>query len=259
MTLKNSFSERPNYLQKVYTIMKKFEMYLPLSEREINKLNELDRIKEVHLSNLVEGNSYTYEETYTLITKGVVSAKRSLNEAIEIDNLNKATLYCNSYDGELTEEFIKTCHGIITAGTLDDFRDEGNYRKVRNWVGDINTCPVNAINKEMSLLIEWYNDNKKNLDPILLAVRFKYRLVCIHPFINGNGRTSRLIMNWVLNKHGICICTIPIDLVNEYFESLNEANKIKGKFKCPSLEEFVCKCLVRKYEEYIFKLEDNFE
>jgi len=256
-------SNKPNYLSRVYTIKKKYEMYLPLDKFEMNRIKDLDRIKEVHLSNLIEGNTYTYDETCVLLEKGIPSVNRTLKESLEISNLNKAILFSESYNGDLTEDFIKDCHGILTAGCLNDYKDEGNYRKVRNWVGDINTCPPNAINKEMKLLINWYNDNVDKLDPILLAIRFKYRLVCIHPFIDGNGRVSRVVMNWMFRHNGICPCNIYKDLVPLYYTSLSESNKetgeYNGKFTCKALEEFICTCLVRKYEEYIRMLENDFE
>lgn len=253
---------RPDYVRRVYTAKRRYYEYLPLKEDEILNLSELDRIKEVHLSNLIEGNTYTYEETKVLIEKDIPSALRAFKEAMEIKNLNNAVTYCNEYPGELTEDFIKLCHGFITQGTLRDYRDVGNYRTVRNFVGDINTSAPNAINKNMGLLIEWYNDNKDTLDPIVLAVRFKYRFVCIHPFIDGNGRVSRLIMNWILKKNGICQCDITKDLVNEYYESLRQSNKeggeLNGIYSCVALEKFICKCLVLKYNQYISMLEDNF-
>lgn len=255
-------NKRPDYLNRVYTMKKCYDGYLPLKCEEASKIRELDRIKEVHLSNLVEGNTYTYDETYVLLEKGIPSVNRTLKESLEISNLNKAILFSESYNGELTEDFIKDCHGVLTAGCLNDYKDEGNYRKVRNWVGDINTCPPNAINKEMGLLIEWYNQNLGVIDPVLLAIRFKYRFVCIHPFIDGNGRVSRIIMNWILNRNGLCRCNIPRDLVNDYYKSLSESNKengeFNGKFSCKALEEFICECLVRKYKDYIDMLEDNF-
>lgn len=255
-------SDKPEYLSKVYTIKKKYEMYLPLDIKEYERIKELDRIKEVHLSNLVEGNTYTYDETCVLLEKGIPSSNRTLKESLEISNLNKAILFTESYQGSLTEDFIKECHGILTAGCLNDYKDEGNYRKVRNWVGDINTCPSNAINKEMKLLIKYYNDNVNSIDPVLLAIRFKYRLVCIHPFIDVNGRLSRLIMNWILRRNDICSCNIYKDCISSYYASLSKSNKetgeYNGKFNCKALEEFVCECLVREYEGYINMLEDNY-
>lgn len=254
---------KPDYIRRVYTIKKQYESYLPLSDKEIKNIEELDRIKEVHLSNKVEGNTYTYDETYVLLEKNIPSSSRTLKEAFEIDNLNKAIRYCNDYKGDLTECFIKTCHRLVSQNCLDDYKDVGEYRTVRNWVGDINTCPPNGITKAMNELLEWYERNKNSLDPIQLAVRFKYRFVCIHPFIDGNGRVSRLLLNWILKRNGICQCSIYSDLINDYYKSLSESNKEKGsdngKFTCSALEKFVCKCLVRKYEEYIKMLENDFE
>lgn len=256
-------NKRPDYLNRVYTMKKCYDGYLPLKCEEASKIRELDRIKEVHLSNLVEGNTYTYDETYVLLEKGIPSVNRTLKESLEISNLNKAIEFSENYEGELTELFIKECHGIMSAGCLNDYKDEGNYRKVRNWVGDINTCYPNSINKEMKLLIAWYTDNVDKLDLILLAIRFKYRLVCIHPFIDGNGRVSRVVMNWMFRHNSICPFNIYKDLVPLYYTCLSESNKetgeYNGKFTCKALEEFICRCLVRKYEEYIRMLENDFE
>lgn len=251
--------ELPAYVKRVYTKKKIYDQYLPLSDYEMEELNKLDRYKEVFTSNYIEGNSYTEFETRALLDTGVTPNGKSLRDSLEINNLNRAIMFCDSYKGELTEELIKNVHSIITSGTLDNPLEEGEYKARQNYVGDIITCPVNAVNKEMSHLVNWYNENLDKLDVILLATRFKYRFLIIHPFIDGNGRTSRTLFNFILKRGGICPLIIEPNQVPDYYKSLKESNLVSdnrsNKFKCEPLEEFLCDKLVEFYDKRINLLE----
>lgn len=249
----------PDYVKRVYTKKKIYDQYLPLSDSEIEQLNKIDRYKEVFTSNHIEGNSYTEFETRALLDTGVTPNNKPIRDSIEVYNLNRAIIFCDSYKGELTEEFIKKVHAVVTNGTLDDPLDEGEYKSRPNYVGDIHTCPVNAVSKEMKFLVDWYNENLGKLDTILLATRFKYRFLIIHPFINGNGRTSRILFNFILKRGGICPLIIEPNLVPNYYKALKESNLVSDnrnkKFKCEPLEEFLCNSLVDFYDRRIKLLE----
>lgn len=255
----SSKSVLPSYVRRVYGKKEIHDQYLPLSDSELKQLNKLDRYKEVYTSNYIEGNSYTEFETRALLDTGVTPSNKPIRDSIEIHNLNRAILFCDSYSGELTEEFIKKVHAVVTNGTLDDPIDEGEYKRRPNYVGDIHTCPVNAVHKEMKYLVDWYNDNLGKLDTILLAIRFKYRFLVIHPFINGNGRTSRTLFNFILKRGEICPLIIEPNLVPSYYKALKESNlvsdNVNKKFKCEPLEEFLCNELVSFYEKRIDLLE----
>lgn len=250
---------RPDYLSKVYTIKKIYEQYLPLNIEELKNIQKLERYSEVYNSNSIEGNSYNEFETASLLDTGFPIPSKSLKDGIEILNLNKAILFCDFYKGEFDIKFIKTIHRIITAGTLDNPLNEGEFKKVRNWVGDINTTPPNAVNKEMNKLMEWYYSSEEGIDPVLLAIRFKYRFLTIHPFADGNGRTSRVLLNYILKKHDISSVKLDSTDRSLYYKALKESNRVSeehnNKFKCEPLEEFLCDCIVKSYERRIKMLE----
>ena len=257
----NLFSSNvlPDYVKRVYTKKKIYDQYLPLSESETKQLSTLDRYREVFTSNHIEGNSYSELEVRDLLDKCIVPSNKSIIETIEICNLNRAIVFCDSYDGELTEEFVKKVHSVVTSGTLEDPLDEGEYKRFDNYIGNIHTCPVNAVNKEMKHLVDWYNENLGKLDTILLATRFKYRFLVIHPFANGNGRTSRTLFNFILKRGGICPLIIEPNVIPNYYKSLKESNLVSdnknNKFKCEPLEEFLCGSLVDFYDKRIKLLE----
>ena len=249
----------PSYVKRVYTKKKIYDQYLPLSDVENKQLNQLDRYREVFTSNHIEGNSYNEFETTALLKDGIFTNSKPVRDAIEIHNLNRAILFCDSYVGDLNESFIKKVHSLITSGTLDDPLDEGEYKRTANYIGNIHTCPVNAVKKEMDYLINWYNENLNKMDTILLACRFKYRFLVIHPFINGNGRTSRTLFNFILKRGGICPLIIEPNEVPNYYKALKESNLVSDnrdrKFKCEPLEEFLCGELVKFYDKRINLLE----
>lgn len=220
-------------LSRVNTIKKRYEMYLPLAKKEEKNFNEYFRAYEVYSSNHIEGNSYSLDDTRFTLSTGISQTGKKAKDTQEIINVNKSLNYldyCLINNLDLSEELIKNSHRIITAGTLDDFRDEGNYKRVRNWVGSVEPSTPEVTPKHMRELIDWYCINKGSLEPIVLAVKFKYRFLKIHPFLDGNGRTSRWILNFVLIKSGLSNCVIWDEDQSNYYEALRADQKISNKF-----------------------------
>lgn len=108
-----------------------------------------------------------------------------------------------------------------------DVEESGEYKTKRNWIGgaSIHTSPPNGVEKHMKNLMQWYNENKNKINPIVLATIFKYRFLCIHPFIDGNGRTSRIVKNYILNQNGYCGIIIDPKLNKlDYYKALEESH-----------------------------------
>lgn len=216
---------------------------------EFHKLRDL--VKEVYSTNSIEGNSMDIMETKYILETGCTVSGKTIKEHMEIDNTAKAIKYadnCLENNLELTEEMIKNIHRILTNGVLD-VEESGEYKTKRNWIGgaSIHTSPPNSVEKHMNTLVKWYNENKENMNPIALATIFKYRFVCIHPFIDGNGRTSRIITNYILNQNGYCGIIIDPKLNKlDYYKALEESHiYAEDKFKCDPLIKFNCICLNR--------------
>jgi Fic family protein len=111
--------------------------------------------------------------------------------------------------------------------------DAGRYRKVQVMIQGSSHMPPQPflVAKEMEDFFIWYETNKSTLHPIALAAEMHERLVTIHPFIDGNGRTSRLVMNLVLLQHGYIIANIKGDYENRmhYYQTLETAQTKNNK------------------------------
>lgn len=261
MELSNKFSNKNEVdkaLSRVTTIKKKYEMYLPLKPQEEENFNKYFRAYEVYSSNHIEGNSYSLNDTRFTLSTGLSQTGKRAVDTQEILNINRSIDYlekCLFENEELSEELIKNAHRIITSGTLHDFKDEGNYKRVRNWIGSIETSSPEGTPKHMKELIEWYTENINYLDPITLAVKVKYRLLKIHPFLDGNGRTSRWVLNYILRKYKFSECVIWDEDQSMYYESLRVDQSKEGKYNCSNLVVFICDSLVKTYQKKIDLLE----
>ena len=152
-------------------------------------------------SNHIEGSTITKDETTSIYDTGCILTNSDkiivLKDATEIKNHFTLFKYMlDTLDESLTEELIKKYHFILKDGTLTDdektWFNVGEYKKLKNYVGDIETSLPANVSKDMKSLLEWYNglQNKTIEDIIEFHVRFEK----IHPFQDGNGRVGRIIM-----------------------------------------------------------------
>ena len=152
-------------------------------------------------TNHIEGSTITKDETASIYDTGTILTEGEkvivLKDATEVKNHFTLFKYMLDTIGEeLSEEMIKKFHFILKDGTLTDDEKEwfnvGEYKKKKNFVGDITTTIPSEVSKEMKKLLKWYKgiENKKVEDIIEFHVRFEK----IHPFQDGNGRVGRMIM-----------------------------------------------------------------
>lgn len=234
----SQIERKVNILIQAGVIEKKEEFY---------KLRDL--VNEVYSTNSIEGNTIDIMETKYILETGFTVSGKSIKEHMEIDNTAKAIKYLDrnlQQNNEVSEELIKGIHKILTSGILE-IGECGEYKEKRNWISgaSVHTSQPKAVEKHIRELLNWYEENKNILNPIELATIFKYRFVCIHPFVDGNGRTSRLIMNYILNKNGYPgIIIDPKSNKLGYYKSLEESNIYsENKYKCEPLIKFTCTCL----------------
>ena len=125
---------------------------------------------------------------------------------------------------------VLSIHQLVLRGIED--AHAGKYRNVQVLIkGSTHVPPAPyLIEKQMEDFYYWYHDNRKSLHPVLLAAEIHERLVTIHPFIDGNGRTARLFMNLILLQHGFVIANIKGDTKSRmaYYSALEES-QTKGK------------------------------
>ena len=173
----------------------------------------------------IEGNTLTLQETSFLLFEGIVPKKKSLREIHEVLNHKKAFDYLLNYKGSITKEFILKLHELVVVNTLKPelISQIGKYRRVQVFVGrSIPPKPQDVSNK-MAGLLRWYSVNKKRLHPLVLASHFHAEFEKIHPFVDGNGRVGRLLMNFILHKNKYPMINISKKKRFKYYEVLQNA------------------------------------
>lgn len=193
------------------------------------QLDEWIRVELTYASNNIEGNTLTRQETAEVIGRGVgaVIARKPLKDQLEALNHAKAIDLTLQLAAQLKghqfieEEHIKSIHRTILAG-IDDY-NAGNYRQTEVFilgVSDVTLPQPYEVPIKMRQLIEWL-EGQQATHPVLVAAEAHFRFVSIHPFIDGNGRTGRLLMNLVLLLNGYPLTVIRAEERQEYLESLH--------------------------------------
>jgi len=189
---------------------------------ELNRLRHLQgdkvtrafEIEYTYESNKIEGNTLTLQETALVIEKGLTVGGKTLNEHLEAVNHTYAIEYIKelSRDNQsISERDLLQIHSLILKG-IDNI-NAGQYRKVQVLISGAKYVPPQPylVAKEMEELFIWYNENKNKLHPVILSAEMHERLVAIHPFIDGNGRAARLLMNLILLQNGFPIAILKGD------------------------------------------------
>lgn len=176
-------------------------------------------------SNRIEGNTLTLRETDLVINEGITVSGKSMREHLEAINHTEAIAFVKELaqkKAAFTEYNLLGLHHLILRGIIPE--EAGKYRSVQVMIQGSKHMPPQPymVRKQMEELFLWYESKKNLLHPILLAAEMHYRLVTIHPFIDGNGRTSRLVMNLILLQHGFVIANIKGDYNSrmKYYEAL---------------------------------------
>jgi Fic family protein len=180
------------------------------------------RVDYTHNSTAIEGNTLSLAETAVLLEDGISPNGKNMREVFEVVNHNKAFAYasrCIAGGKTLDESIIKSIHAIL----MENIMDGGVYRNVNVFIrGAKHTPPsFSVLSRQLEYFYEDMETNRGKMHPIEYAAWTHAGFVKIHPFIDGNGRTSRLIMNYQLMAAGFLPVSIPKERRTEYFESLD--------------------------------------
>lgn len=229
----------------------------PLPNIALHKIRESLSIEWTYNSNSIEGNTMSLRETQMVIQEGITIKGKSLREHFETHNHDKAIDYLYSIvndDYTLRSIDILSLHGLVLRSIEDDFA--GRIRNGGVRITGANFTPPNA-NKVPDLLdelIDFVNTNPLKLNDIELATVFHHKLVWIHPFFDGNGRTVRLAMNLLLMRSGFPPAIILKNDRKKYYEALNQANG--GNYQ--KLTLLMCQALERTLNIYKNAMPDNY-
>lgn len=228
-----------------------------LLKDELDRLRPIDAEQEARVmqkfrldwnyhSNHLEGNSLTYGETRALLLFGVTAQGKPLKDTLEMTGHNEAVDWViDMVKGErpLTESFIRELHTLLLKEPYEKKAEtpDGQPTTKRMEVGKYKSSPnhVKTVTGEifyfatpeetpakMGSLMEWYHEktSELNTNPVLLAAEFHYRFIRIHPFDDGNGRTARLLMNFILMQYGYPPLIIKTEDKENYFVVLRLAD-----------------------------------
>ena len=184
----------------------------PLPEEALKKIQDALDIEYTYESNRIEGNTLTLQETALVVNEGVTISGKSMREHLEAINHTEAISYIKDIakqDIEISERTIKEIHALILHGI--DRENAGRYRTVPVMISGSTHIPPQPylIEKQMEdFILRFKQMEKEKVHPVLIAAYLHDELVRVHPFIDGNGRTSRLLMNLYLLRNGYVIITL---------------------------------------------------
>jgi len=211
---------------------RELDRYRPLPSTILRKLDEQFTLEWTYNTNAIEGNTLSLQETELVINRGLTIGNKSLKEHFEVLNHKECIQLLEKYiekKEDLSVTIIKELHKLILKN-IDDFQ-AGVFRRTNVRILGAVHIPPDAmkIQNLMDEFIEWYFTNKHTLPIPELAALVQYKFVCIHPFIDGNGRTARLLMNLVLMQNGYPPAVILNLDRKKYYRVLRKADLDKPK------------------------------
>ena len=210
-------------------LKQKLDSFRPLPVEVVKNLHEDLVLRWTYNSNAIEGNTLTLKETKVAL-EGITIGGKTMREHFEAINHREAIYFVEELvkKDELLSEFqIKSLHQLIMKN-IDDVH-AGVYRKTNVVISGAEHTPSDAVHvaSEMTDFINWYLNDAQILHSVERAARVHADFVKIHPFIDGNGRTSRLLMNFELMKNGFPPAILPVEKRLEYYEALDLAHTKK--------------------------------
>jgi len=212
-----------NILKEIDEKLAKLNHLRPFEGRYLMQISQFFKIETTYTSNAIEGNTHTLEETKVILEDGITIGGHTLKEFHEVEGHGKAYDFILTLikKRQITEGDILHCHKIFSQN-IPDFITPGKYRNIEVFIsGSKKVLPkADQIPDLMSELINWLNTNRNDYHPIMFAAEVHRRFVNIHPFTDGNGRISRLLMNTCLFQDKYFPVSIPPIYRAEYYQIL---------------------------------------
>lgn len=210
-----------NDLEKIKKNFSKEYNNLPQSAKEKSK--DIFAIKFTYNTQRIEGSTLTLKETANLLENGITPSSKSLRDVKEAEAHKKIFFEMLKYEKDLTLQIILEWHKKLFENTKEDIA--GKIRNHNVLIAQSKFKPPMYLELESLLrnFFKWYSKNK-NIHPVELAALVHFNFVTIHPFSDGNGRISRLIMNFILKKHNFPLLDIPYEKRTSYYNALERSN-----------------------------------
>ena len=194
-------------------------------------------IRFTYNSNAIEGNRLTLRDTYLIIKDKQIPSGAPPKDYNEAVNGREAFDLLKKYKGKMTMEFIEKLNGILTKNTGVIYPGRIRFFPVKIEGADFTPPDEREVPKLLKDMIKFYYENKNKFHPFVMACLIHAKFVEIHPFEDGNGRTGRALMNWVLMRADYPKLYIPVTKRQKYYEAIDLHNAKKYKEYCNKLFE----------------------
>lgn len=235
-------------LQKIDELQKMINNKRPLNEIEQKELKDYFAIGLTYSSNALEGNSLTISETKVVLEDGLTVGGKPLKDILEAVGHKKAYdfMYSLTKENTISEEHIKQLHKLFYQGI--DETIAGVYRKQRVFISgsEYNVAPYDQIDMLMPAMINKFNEARASEHPVVFAAKLHQEFVYIHPFVDGNGRVARLLLNLALLQDGYPVVVIPPICRSEYITALEKGHENENVFI-----QFIMERVVESQRDYI--------
>lgn len=204
----------------------KLDALRPLPQAALRNLHDELVLRWTYHSNAIEGNTLTLMET-KVVLEGITVGGKLLREHFEAINHRDAILYVEDVvrrAESLSEWQIRNLHRLVLKQIDDD--NAGTYRRLNVTIAGARHVPPDMllVPEQMVALLHWYDHESVSLHPIERAARLHSDFVKIHPFVDGNGRTARLLLNLELMKCGFPAIVLPVERRLAYYQALDKAH-----------------------------------
>ncbi len=261
--------------KKLQAALEAWQQLQPLTEDDRNRLSRRFTVDFNYNSNHIEGNTLTYGQTEILLLFGKVIGEANFRDCEEMKASNVGLQMMLMESGEkqqpLSQHFIRTLHRTLLREDYTVWRNlpGGMQTSYTVHAGQYKTRPNSVITRYgdrfdyaspeetpalMTDLVDWYNqaEQEGKLSPVELAILFHYRYIRIHPFEDGNGRIARLMVNFILARHGYPMIVVRSRLKQHYLEALHKADLIVGA--TPAEGAHASLKDIRPFHKYMSKL-----
>ncbi|MEK6816116.1 MAG: Fic family protein [Nanoarchaeota archaeon] len=178
-------------------------------------------------STSIEGNTITLKQAHNLFKEDIIPKNKSLREVHDLTNTKKAWDYLYSAKLELNEDLICRIHDMLVENI--DQRKGFRSHNISILGQPFKPSPAMYVAIDLKLLLDWCKKSKGEIHPLALATFFHHKFENIHPFSDGNGRTGRMIMDYILFQSGYPPMVISRRFRKEYLAALNNADKSLAK------------------------------
>ena len=264
--------------EKLSSLFEHWMSLQPLTETQQSSFSRRFTIEYNYNSNHIEGNTLTYGQTELLLMFGAVSGEGHLQDFTEMKasqvGLEMMSQEVKESHMPLTQHFIRTLHKTLLREDYTVYRNlpGGQLTSYVIHAGQYKTRPNSVITRYgdrfeyaspeetpalMTDLVNWYNDAEQSgkYSVVELAALFHYRYIRIHPFEDGNGRIARLMVNYILARHGWPMIVVRSRKKQEYLEALHKTDLVVGPLPSEGAHASLTK--IRNFVKYFTKLVED--